>query len=128
MNTDEDTTTKQGEHTPKSQKSPKEPFNIWSYEPNKREQAILDDCSRVFFARFIPTSLAAGLGVMIGIQHGFLRSNTKFGPVPKLVATTILSYAACQIAVAGECREAIKTLHKSPLADHFREEDRERPK
>lgn len=122
MDTDEKTTSKT------SQSSPKKPFNIWSYEPNKQEQAILNDCSRAFSARFIPASLLSATGILFGIQQGFLRSNSKLGPFPKLVVSTLLSYGACQLAVAGECKAALKTLRNSPLADYFREQERKREK
>lgn len=112
----------------KKTKTSAKSFDIRTYEPNKREQAILDECSRVFFSRFIPTSLVSATGILFGIRHGYLRANPKLGPFPKIIATTLISFILCEQSVVGDCTTAIKSLRKSPLGDYLKEQDRKRSK
>lgn len=101
-------------------------MNVWTYAPNRREQAILDKCDRVAFLRFLPTAVVSGLATLYGVNNGFLRPNPKLGALPKLFASTFFSYVLCQISVSGECTEAIKKLKNSPMADHIREKERKK--
>ncbi|KAI5698396.1 hypothetical protein M8J76_004262 [Diaphorina citri] len=107
-------------------KKQNEPFNLWTYEPNRREQAILDECSRVAFLRFLPLAAMMGFGTVYGIQNGYFRPNTRFGALPKLTAMTAASYVISKLSVAGECADAIKSLRKSPLAEYIKERERRR--
>lgn len=99
-------------------------FNVWTYEPNAREEAVLDDCARKSFYRFIPTSLILGAGTYYAVKRGMLKPNQRFGAAPKVMLSTIASYFLCQASVSGECARKLKELDNSPLGDHMRSMER----
>ncbi|KAI5710321.1 OCIA domain-containing protein 1-like isoform X2 [Diaphorina citri] len=99
-------------------------FNLWNYQPNPSEQAVLDDCARSAFRRFIPTSIVLGGATLFGISRGYLKASPRFGSAPKLLLASFLSYFLCQLSVSGECREKLKRLPDSPLADYIKTQER----
>ncbi|KAL1452789.1 hypothetical protein WDU94_006984 [Cyamophila willieti] len=107
-------------------KNSHQPLDLWNYVPNRREEAVLAQCSRVAWLRFIPTAIVSGMATLYGVEQGYLKPNRTLGALPKLIASTVVSYVISQLSVKRECREAIKTLRHSPLAEHIREMERKK--